>query len=169
MKNTKKKDDGICRPCYFKLTLSRNESVSNGVWQEIGHLYGWYEMHHNTSWQKLLLGNPSSVINRHFESVMDLQCLQIRFCSISITCVNEPMCLRPYPVYIKMWAKAKKIKTSVSWVCMCVCCTQFCFQSSCFWTLNSLVWPKFEVWANKTITINKKIKIKERKNGTVKD
>lgn len=45
------------------------------------------------------LANPSSVINRHFESVMELQCLQIRFYA---TCVNEPMFLRPYPVYIKM-------------------------------------------------------------------
>lgn len=60
---------------------------------------------------------PSSVANRHFESDMDLQCLQM------LICVNEPMCPRPYPVYIKMRAKAnKQNKTTVSLcVCLCVC------------------------------------------------
>lgn len=37
-----------------------------------------------------------------------------------VTCVIETMCLRPYPVYIKMWAKVNKIRTFV--ICLC---TQF--------------------------------------------
>lgn len=79
---------------------------------------------------------PSNVIiNRHFESDTDLQCLQM----LSYLCVNEPMCPRPYPVYTKMRAEAnKRNKTTVSWcVCVCVRCTQFLFvlkkQSSNLW------------------------------------
>lgn len=41
--------------------------------------------------KKRLLGNPSSVVNRHFESVMDLQCLD--FCSIHMQHVSMNQCV----------------------------------------------------------------------------
>lgn len=62
------------------------------------------------------------------------------------------MCLRPYPVYIKMWAKAKKIKVSVS--CECAVHSFVGAQKNRAAVSGLLVWPKLEVWANKTITIN---------------
>lgn len=84
-------------------------------------------MHHKKNFQ-------SSVINRHFESVTDLQCLHfvVFICNVL---VNQ-MCPRPYPVYVKMRAKANKIKKLCE-LCVCVLYTVFFVlkkQSSNLWT-----------------------------------
>lgn len=108
----------------------------------------WYEMHHNTSWQKRLLGNQSSVVNRHFWKCY--RPVVIRFCSIH----NEPMCLRPYPVYIKMWTEAKEI---ICELCVRAVHSLLCAQKNraALSGLIYLVWPKLEEWADKKIIINK--------------
>lgn len=120
-------------PCYMKLTVNRNESSvspKDSVLARYGtiilthiNMKWWYEMHHKTS-----------VINRHFESVTDLQCLEIRR-SIRMQHVSMNHCVWGL-IQCTLRCDPKKIKNKNLWV-VCARCTQLCLcykNSSCFWT-----------------------------------
>lgn len=65
MKQQQQKKNIFFCPCYLKVTVNRNESVCliasclarNGTFSHEMMIWWWYEMHHNTNWYKLLLGN----------------------------------------------------------------------------------------------------------------
>lgn len=55
------------------------------------------------------------------------------------------MCLRPYPVYIKMWAEAKeRVMCELYTVLFVLKETE-----QLFYGFDYLVWPKLEEWASK--------------------